>query len=78
MMHRSPKTLAHIFAQAGNRTPLQLIHYRIMLEARQLLRHSDKPVKEIAYELGYEDIQSFSRFFRSKEGVAPVSFRQQS
>jgi len=78
MMHRSPKTLAHIFAQAGNKTPLQLIHERIMLEARRLLRHSEKPVKEIAYELGYEDIQSFSRFFRSKEGIAPLSFRKQT
>ena len=34
-------------------------------------------IKEIAYELGYDDIQTFSRFFKSKEGMSPMQYREQ-
>jgi AraC-like DNA-binding protein len=36
--------------------PLQLIQERKMLEARRMLRHTELPAKEIAYELGYEEL----------------------
>ena len=71
LLHKSPKTLSNIFAQTGNKTPLQYIQDRIMLAARRLLHYSDNQVQEIAYELGYEDVQSFSRFFKRHEGVSP-------
>jgi AraC-like DNA-binding protein len=47
-----------------------------MLEARRLLRYSNISIKEIAYEIGYEDIQSFSRFFKRMEGVSPSEFKK--
>lgn len=75
LLHKSPKTLANLFAQQGMGRPLQIIQDRIMLEARRLLRYTDKPVKEIAYELGYDDIQAFSRAFRQNEGLTPSDFR---
>ena len=74
LLHKSPKTLANLFAKQGGR-PLQIIQDRIMLEARRLLRYTDKPVKEIAYGLGYDDIQAFSRAFRQNEGLTPSDFR---
>jgi AraC-like DNA-binding protein len=37
MMHRSPKTIANIFAQQGEKTPLEIIHNRVALEAKRLL-----------------------------------------
>lgn len=77
-LNRSPKSISNYFASIGNVSPLQLIHDRIMLEAKRLLRHTDKPVKEIAYMLGYEDIQSFSRFFKSKESISPVDYRSRT
>jgi AraC family transcriptional regulator, transcriptional activator of pobA len=74
LLNKSPKTLTNTFAQQQMK-PSQIIHDRIMLEARRLLRYSDKPVKEIAYELGYEDVQVFSRAFKQKEGIYPTEFR---
>ena len=77
MLHKSPKTISNLFARLGAKTPLQLIHERKMLEARRMLRYTDLPVKEIAYELGYEDLQTFSRFFKMQEGASPSEFRGQ-
>lgn len=76
LLHKSPKTLANVFLEHHTRTPLQAIHDRILLEARRLLTYTDKPVKEIAGELGFADLQAFSRFFRGKEGVAPTVYRE--
>jgi len=56
---------------------LQIIQNRIMLEARRLLTYTDKAVSEIAYEIGYDDLQSFSRFFKSREGLSPKDFKEQ-
>lgn len=76
MLHKSPKTISNLFSRLGAKTPLQLIQERKMLEARRLLHYSNMPVKEIAYELGYEDLQTFSRFFKAQEGVSPSEFRE--
>jgi len=76
LLYKSPKTLANLFKKTGNKTPSQFIQSRIMLEARRLLRYTDKSISEIAYEIGYEDIQSFSRFFKKQEGESPSDFRE--
>ena len=78
LLHKSPKTLANYFARYNQKTPLQIIQDRILLEARRLLHYTDQAVKEIAYELGFEDIQAFSRFFRNKAGLAPSEYREKS
>lgn len=74
-LNKSPKTISNLFLKYKNKSPLQVIQDRIMLEARRLLHNSDKPVKEIAYALGYEDIQTFSRFFKTKEKISPIKYR---
>jgi len=76
MLHKSPKTLSNFFAKTGARTPLSYIQDRIILEARRKLHHSDASIKEIAYELGFEDLQSFSRFFKREEGIPPLKYRE--
>lgn len=77
LLNKSPKTLANLFASCNIKTPLQVIQDRILLEARRLIFYTEKPVKEIAYEVGYADLQSFSRFFRLKAGISPREFRDQ-
>jgi AraC-like DNA-binding protein len=47
-----------------------------MLEARRLLYYTKLPIKEVAYEIGFDDIQAFSRFFRKHEGMPPSRFRE--
>jgi AraC-like DNA-binding protein len=76
MLNKSPKTLSNLFKKYNEKSPLQVIQNRTILEARRLLRYSDKSIKEIAYEIGYEDIQSFSRFFKKIQGVSPSEFKK--
>ena len=51
------------------------IQQEVLLEAKRLLYYSDLNVKQIAYELGYEDPSYFSRFFRRAAGVSALEFR---
>ncbi len=76
LLNKSPKTLCNLFLQYNQKTPLQIIQDRILLEARRLLHYTDRTIKDISYELGFEDIQSFSRFFKNKEGMSPKEFRR--
>ena len=77
LLHKSPKTLSNLFSKRNSKSPLQYIHDRKMLEARRLLHYSKLSVKEIAYEIGYDDIQTFSRFFKKQEGLSPSDYRDQ-
>lgn len=52
------------------------IQYQTMLEARRLLFHTQSPVKDIAYQLGFLDQHYFSRLFRKATGQTPLAFRQ--
>lgn len=77
LLYKSPKTLSNLFAKASEHSPLQLIQLRRMLEARRLLLRPSSQVQEVAYELGFEDVQSFSRFFKRIEGISPSAFVSQ-
>lgn len=54
------------------------IQQRIILEAKRLLYHSDKSVKEIAIELGYDDYPYFSRLFSKVTGMTALAFRNKN
>lgn len=75
LMHKAPKTLSNTFKKMGSKSPLQYIKDRKMLEARRLLTYTDLSVSNIGYELGFTDVQSFSRFFKREEGVSPLYFK---
>jgi AraC family transcriptional activator of pobA len=51
------------------------IQQEVLLEAKRLLYHSELNVKQIAYELGYEDPSYFSRFFGRAAGMPALAFR---
>lgn len=74
-LNKSPKTLANLFSTVLKRTPREIIHDRIMIHARRQINYSNSSIKEIAYQLGYNDIQTFSRFFRNREGISPIQYR---
>ena len=54
------------------------IQQRVILEAKRLLYHSDKSVKEIAAELGYADYPYFSRMFTKVTGMTALAFRNKN
>jgi AraC family transcriptional regulator, transcriptional activator of pobA len=74
-LSKSPKTLANTFAIYGQKTPLQVIQERIVLEAKRLFYYTNKSAKEIASELGFEDASHFSRFFKNQTGQSPTEFK---
>ena len=75
LLFKSPKTISNTFKKLGEKSPLQFIQERITLEARRLLFYTDNDVSEIAYQLGFQDVQTFSRFFKKQEGKSPTDYR---
>lgn len=76
LMNRSPKTLTNVFRQYKSKSPLQVIHDRIVLEARRMLIFTDKTAKEIAWDLGFEDPSQFSRFFKKNNLLSIQDFKE--
>jgi len=71
----TPSTLTRACRTVAGRSPLELLHERLMLEARRLLSYSSLNISQIAYGLGFEPAY-FSRFFSRREGVSPAAFRR--
>lgn len=53
----------------------QHIHEKLIEKAKEKLSTTDLTVSEIAYELGFEHMQSFSKFFKEKTSQSPLAFR---
>ena len=75
LLNLTPKALAKITKTHFNKTLTDLISERIIIEAKRELYLTNKAVKEIAYELGYEDEHYFSRFFKNNADVSPQMYR---
>ncbi|TCN59879.1 helix-turn-helix domain-containing protein [Flavobacterium circumlabens] len=72
----APKTLSNKFNRLELTQPNDIIKDRIILEAKRLLGYSSLSVKEIAYQLGYEDPAYFNRLFTNKVGDTPSNFKK--
>ncbi|MBO9565768.1 MAG: helix-turn-helix domain-containing protein [Niastella sp.] len=73
----APKTLSKKFNRLNLTQPNDIIKDRILLEAKRLLVYSTLSIKEIAYNLGYDDPAYFNRLFTNKTGAPPATFRKQ-
>lgn len=58
------------------KTPTELIRERVILEAKKMLHLSSKSIKEIAFELNFDDEFYFSRYFKKGVGVSPLHYRE--
>ncbi len=76
LLHKSPKTISNIFSLYSKKTPLQVIQERVITEAKRLFYYTDKTVKEIADELGFEDAAHFSKFFKNSTSQNPSDLRK--
>jgi AraC family transcriptional activator of pobA len=72
---KSPKTLSNLFAIFNQKPPSQIIQERIVVEAKRLLRYTDRAIKHITFELGFEEVSYFSNFFKKNTGMSPSDFR---
>jgi len=48
-----------------------------MQRAREWLEHTDQPIKDIAWRLGYASVQNFNRVFKQHSGIAPGQYRKE-
>ncbi len=76
-LNLSPRYLSDLLKQETGRTAMDLIHIFLVSEAKNLLLQGDYTVKEIAYLLGFEHPNYFSRLFKSEAGVSPNHFKKQ-
>jgi len=76
LLNKSPKTISNYFSLYSKKTPLQIIQGRIITEAKRLFYYTDKSVKEIADDLGFEDIAHFSKFFKNYTTQNPSDFKK--
>lgn len=74
-LHITPVYLARIVKQYSEKTVKEFILNLLFKDAEELLRHSDLEVSQIASHLGFIDIGTFSKFFKSRSGCSPSSFR---
>jgi AraC-like DNA-binding protein len=75
-LHLTPRALGRLVKEHLGKTLSELIRERIVKAARWDLIHTNKPVKQIARELGYDDELYFSRLFKRATGFAPTAFRE--
>lgn len=74
-LHLSPKYLSDCLKQLTGNTTQQLIHERLIEEAKDKLSTTTLTVSEIAYALGFDYPQSFSKLFKTKTEQTPLQFR---
>jgi AraC family transcriptional activator of pobA len=75
LLNISTAALNRVCKAHFNKTLSHLISERIIVEAKRQLYLTDKPVKQIAYELGFNDEFYFSRFFKNHVAISPQFFR---
>lgn len=76
MLHVSPKNLAHLVKVHLHKTLTEVVRERVLKHAKWQLLHTLRPIKEIAFEVGFEDEFYFSRLFKRACGCSPVQFRE--
>ncbi len=78
LAHKVGISVAHlntVCRELSGQSALQIIHQRLLLEAKRLLIYTPMTVSEVADNLGFADPAYFSRFFRRLNGTSPSVFR---
>lgn len=70
------RTLNKCVNECSHKSPLAFINDRIILEAKRMVRYTGMMIKEIAFELGYDDPSYFVKFFKRQTGHLPSDFRE--
>lgn len=74
-MHLSVNYLSDLLRKETGKGAMEHIHLKLMEIAKERLFDKSKSISEIAYELGFEYPQHFSRIFKNKVGVSPNEYR---
>lgn len=74
----SPNYFSDLLKRETGMNAQDRIHYYLIEEAKNLLLSSNKSVGELAFSLGFEYPQYFSRLFKSKTGMTPIEYRSRN
>lgn len=74
--HLSPTHLLRLFPQVVGQTPHQYVIAARLERAQQLLRHTDRPITDICFAVGFRSLGSFSALFRRRLGLSPEAYRR--
>jgi AraC-like DNA-binding protein len=72
----SPNYLSGLLKLHTGQSTQHHIHNKLIEKAKEKLSTTDLSISEIAFELGFEHQQSFSKLFKTKTNVSPLEFRQ--
>lgn len=75
-MHITPRYLSKIIKQASGRSGPDWIDSFVVLEAKNLLKYTDKPVKEIVWQLNFPTPSVFNKFFKKHTNLTPSQYRK--
>lgn len=75
-LHISPSYLGNLLRVLTGQNTQQHIHNKLIEKAKEKLSTTNLSVSEIAYQLGFEHSQSFSKLFKTKTNISPLEFRQ--
>lgn len=75
-LNLSPKYLGSLLKVLTGQNTQQHIHEKLIEKAKEKLSTTDLSISEIAYALGFEHLQSFSKLFKTKTHLSPLEFRQ--
>lgn len=75
-LNLSPKYLSSLLRVLTGQNTQQYIHHKLIEKAKEKLSTTNLSVSEIAYGLGFEHLQSFSKLFKKKTNFSPLGFRQ--
>lgn len=67
--------LSRLVNEVYGKSVSEFLNERVVLEAKRIIRLSSKSIKEISFELGFEDPSYFSRFFKKHVQLTPVQYR---
>lgn len=71
----SPKYLSRLCKEISGKSAPEWIDAYIMLEAKNLLKYSSMPIKEIVYRLNFSNQTVFYKFFKAHTGMTPTEYR---
>jgi AraC family transcriptional regulator, transcriptional activator of pobA len=75
-MNISPSYLSDMLRSLTGQNAQQHIHNKLIEKAKEKISTTSSSISEIAYELGFEHPQSFSKFFKTKTSLSPLQFRR--
>ena len=75
-LNMSPNYFSDLIKSATGKSALKYIHEKLVEFAKYRLANSEKTVNEVAYSLGFEYPQHFTRFFKKHTGMSPTEYRR--